>query len=111
MYYREYSESDFITSEDVLSANKEICGFKVEPDGMAGSIYWYKDNEYDYVLYATPNWDDQWGVLPFDGIDGDYLGKLDFTKSEKYVGNLPLQLELYFEAIETCIKKLERKRK
>jgi hypothetical protein len=110
MYYREYNESDFITSEDVLSAKKEIRGYKVEPDRMSGAIYWYKENEDDYMLYATPSWNDQWGVVPFDGIDGDYLGKLDFTKSEKYLGNLPLQLELYFEAIETCIERLESKK-
>lgn len=110
--YRSIKEikEDFITSTDVLSVNKEILGYKSEMDSMCGSIYWSKSEDDELILYATPNWDDDWGIVPFDGLDGDHIGKLDFTKS-KYVGNKSLQLELYFEAVEIAIQKLEKKYK
>lgn len=114
MILREFTEDQFITSKDVLKARKNILGYIANEDRMSGALKWYnpKNKEEDYIdtpiLYATPSWDDEWGIIPFEGPDADSFGKLDFTKT-KYVGNKPLQLKLYFEAVKIAIQKLERK--
>ena len=115
MVLREFQEEDFITDYDVVKSKKTILGYKSEMDSMSGAIMWYNpkhtgDTQEDCVLYATPSWDGDWGIIPFDGPDGDHFGKLDFTKS-KYAGNKPLQLKLYFEAVKIAIVKLEKKYK
>jgi hypothetical protein len=108
MLLREFQEKDFITDRDVLKAKKTILGYKSDMDHMSGAIYWYKVNDTNAEpLYATPSWNGEWGIIPFDGPDGEDYGKIDFTKT-KYIGNHKLQLKLYFEVVRIALVKLEK---
>ena len=104
----EYTEDDFITSSDVLKANKKILGYQAYEDNMSGALEWSKKGD-DEALYATPSWDGDWGITPFDDTLENHYGKLDFSKS-KYVGNKPLQLKLYFQAVKIALEKFEKKK-
>ena len=102
----EFTEDDFITEKDVVNSKKKILGYTAEIDRMVGTVEWSKPGD-DEPLYATPNWDGNLGIVPFDDANGKHFGKLDFSKS-KYAGNKKLQLKLYFQAVKIALEKLER---
>jgi hypothetical protein len=60
---------DYITIDDVKDLT--IAGYTSDVDGMSGGLCWTHPN-FKVAVYATPNWDNEDGSIPFAyEIDGD----------------------------------------
>jgi len=100
---------DYITFDDIKRYKRNVNGYTVSMDNMSETVEWSKPNS-QWVVYATPNWDGDDGIIPFevynDSIDKHFEeGNLDFTK-DKYKGRIELQLKLYIEAVTRTIRDL-----
>lgn len=58
------SNSKWISSEEILKEISEIGNFKGKYTNVSGTLEWY-DEERDFTIYATPNWETD-GEVPFD---------------------------------------------
>jgi hypothetical protein len=81
---------------------KPLYGFSPSIDSMSGTIEWYNEN-YDEVVYATPNWEGEEGSCPIAHSNvetGDYT----HVGSISFVGlNMEQQIEKYRNIVEEVI--------
>ena len=102
-------EEDFITGDDVIALKKKLLGYSVAYDSMSGTLEWYKKGQ-EENLYATPSWDGNWGIVPFDDDDGNHYGELDFT-GKKYFQNHKLQMATYLKTVKNILQKIDKRAK
>jgi hypothetical protein len=81
---------------------KPLYGFSPSLDSMSGTIEWYNEN-YDEVVYATPNWEDAEGSCPID-ISNVETGDYTHVGSISFVGlTMEQQIEKYRNIVEEVI--------
>ncbi len=100
-------EEDFITPEEVLRVKKKVLGYEGNIDSHSGALEWYKKGQ-DETIYATPSWDGNWGIVPFDDEDGKHYGDLDFT-GKKFFQNHKLQMAEYFKTLKSVLQKNDKR--
>lgn len=92
---------NYINNENVLSI-KSIGDWNVSEDSMSGTIEWYNEN-YDEVVYATPNWEGEEGSCPiaYSNIEtGDYT----HVGTVSLIGlSMEQQIEKYRNIVEEVI--------
>ena len=95
-------EENFITPEDVIKEKSMVLGYSPYIDQMSGALEWFKKDQ-EEIIYATPSWNDDFGITPFDNENGEHFLTLDLT-AKKYHGNFKMQLDKYFDNLRDVLK-------
>lgn len=84
--------NNWITPLEILEEIKVIGSFVGYYDNLSGTLEWY-DKDRDITIYGTPNFDGNYGEVPFDvatPMDGDNhhvctIKMIRGTKNEQYL--------------------------
>ena len=79
IYHSAYQEENHRIMNDVFHDCLYVYGWEICMDNFSGVLEWYGSNDIEYLIYATPHYNEE-NVVPVDIIDSDdnyhHIGEL-----------------------------------